>query len=276
MRKKVTRALVLLAALLAVLYGAVFAARLGDAELENSEAMDTGLHRTVAIFGATGTIGDGLLKAVINDPATDTVYVLTRRSSPRIDAGVASGDVTMVLHTDYQDYSAVEDILAEVDSVYWAIGLSAAGLDEDTYREIHVTLPTRFLSEWLASSSKPGRSFHYVSGGGADADSRMMWAREKARAEGELSNLAKGSTVRVVSYRPSFILPTDAEVHIGHRVVYAIFAPLKLAVAAESIGEAMLEVSARGDQLPSGAVLENGEIVGYREAYTRRQEFARE
>ena len=40
--------------------------------------------KTALVIGATGTIGDGLLKAAINDPNVDAVRVFTRRPSPRI------------------------------------------------------------------------------------------------------------------------------------------------------------------------------------------------
>ena len=99
----------------------------------------------------------------------------------------------------------------------------------------------------------------------------MMWAREKARAETALSELAQESNLRVISYRPSIILPTEAEVHVGHRVLYTIFAPINSAVAAESIGHAMLEISARGQQMQNGTILENRDIVSFSKAYKERQ-----
>ena len=231
---------------------------------------DEDRHRTVAVFGATGTIGDGILKAAIDDSDVQKVHVITRRVSPRIEQGVEAGKVVTTIHMDYSDFTAIHQVLAEVDTVYWAIGLSAVGIDEETYREIHADYPLSLVNEWLPLIGQNDVSFHYVSGSGANADSRMMWAKEKARAEQLLAEAASGSGMRVISYRPSIILPTDAEVHLGHRIRYAIFAPIKSAVAAESIGQAMLEVSARGPQIQNGAILENKDIVRYSEAYTAR------
>jgi hypothetical protein len=161
-------------------------------------------------------------------------------------------------------------VLAEVDTVCWAIGLSAVGLDEETYREIHSDFPMALVNEWLSVIQQDDVSFHYVSGSGADAESRMMWAKEKARAEQKLADAARDTRLRVVSYRPSIILPTEAEVHLGHRILYAIFAPIKSAIAAESIGHAMLEVSARGQQIGNGTILENREIIGFGKVYEKR------
>lgn len=242
----------------------------GDGIPMEARDLNTERHQTVAIFGATGTIGDGLLKAAMSDPGVERIYAITRRPSPRIEEGVASGKVVMTIHKDYQDYSAIRNVLADVDAVFWAIGLSAVGLDEETYREIHIDLPVQLLTQWPDAPAKEDRSFHYVSGSGASADSRMMWARVKAEAEAELEGLARSRELRVVSYRPAFILPTEAEANFGHRVMHALFAPLKSAVAAEAIGQAMIEASARGREYENGRVLENSEIIGLGDAHRDR------
>ncbi|MDJ0657092.1 MAG: NmrA family NAD(P)-binding protein [Xanthomonadales bacterium] len=237
----------------------------------NTQDLNTERHQTIAVFGATGTIGDGILKAAMNDPHVNKIHVVTRRASPRIEQGVASGKVEMTLHSDYLDYSAIRGLFADVDTVYWAIGLSAVGLDPETYREIHRDFPMRFASEWLEVSGKGAITFHYVSGAGAKLDSRMMWAKEKALAEDALKKLAEGTSLRVVSYRPSFIKPTEAELKFMHKALYAIFAPIGLAVSAESIGQAMLETSARAPQFQNGTILENRDIMALGEAYMERR-----
>ncbi len=254
----------------AVIYLGLLLARAGGELTTENQVVDTTMHNTIAVFGATGTIGDGLLKAAMNDPDVNRIYVVTRRPSPRIEEGMASGEIEMIIHKDYLDYSAIQDVLVNVDAVFWAIGISSAGVDEETYGEIHVDIPSQFVAEWLSVSKKDEISLHYVSGSGANADSRMMWAREKARAETELEQLAVGSKLQVVSYRPAVILPTEAEAHLGHRIAYTILAPIKSAVAAESIGRAMLEVSARGQQYQNGTILENREIIGLNDAYQER------
>ena len=269
---KILRKLVgVLFGIIFLLYVWQFIVNSGDDMPGSSADMDTTRHSSVAMFGATGTIGDGILKALIDDPDVEKIHVLTRRASPRIEEGAQAGKVEMTIHMDYSDFSAIHEVLAEVDTVYWAIGLSAVGLDVDTYREIHADFPLALVNEWLPLISQDDVSFHYVSGSGANAESRMMWAQEKARAEQLLVEAAGGSGMRVISYRPSIILPTDAEAHLGHRILYAIFAPIKSAVAAESIGDAMLEVGARGPQIPNGTILENKDIVSYSEAYGARR-----
>lgn len=251
-------------------YGVLLVINSGSEMPMTTQDFNADRHRAVAVFGATGTIGDGLLKAAMNDPDVDTVHVFTRRPSPRIEEGVSAGKVEMVIHKDYLDYSTILDELTDIDAVFWAIGLSAVGMDEETYREIHLGFPSKFVSAWLRVSDKSEPSFHYVSGSGAKAGSRMMWAREKALAEADLAELAADTNLRVISYRPAVILPTEAEAHAGHRIGYAILSPLKAAVAAEAIGKSMLEVSARGRQYPNSTILENKAIVELSRAYESR------
>ena len=66
----------------------------------------TANYETIAIFGASGTAGDGILKSALANPDIRKIHVITRRSTPRIEEGVASGKVQMTLHMDYPDTSA--------------------------------------------------------------------------------------------------------------------------------------------------------------------------
>ena len=69
-------------------------------------------------------------------------------------------------------------------------------------------------------------SFHYISSSDISADSRMMWAREKVRAEETLFETARGTKLRVIAYRPDYIGPTREESHLGQDVLYWFFAPV--------------------------------------------------
>lgn len=227
-------------------------------------------HDTIAIFGASGTAGDGVLKAALANPDIKKIHVITRRATPRIEGAVASGKVQMTLHMDYLDYTAVHEQIAEADAVYWALGTSSVGVDEKTYGMIHVDFPVRFVTEWVSASNKPDISFHYISSSDISADSSMMWAREKVRAENSLFKFAAGSNLRVIAYRPDYIGPTTEEAHIGQNLLYWFFAPVNSAVRATQIGQAMIEVTARGTEFENGDKLSTGSIILYSDAYERR------
>ena len=79
----------------------------------------------IAIFGASGTAGDGILKAALADPDIQKIHVITRRSTPRIEEGIASGKVQMTRHMDYLNYESIQEQIVEVAVSY-----------------THLTLPT--------------------------------------------------------------------------------------------------------------------------------------
>ena len=231
----------------------------------------TATYETIAIFGASGTAGDGILKAALANIDITKIHVITRRATPRIEEGIASGKVQMTPHMDYLDYSAVQEQIADADAVYWAIGISSVGVDEETYGKIHVDFPARFVAEWINVSNKPDISFHFISSSDISEDSSAMWAREKVRAERTLFEFAKGMNLRVIAYRPDYIGPTDEEAHIGQDLLYWFFAPVGAAVRAEQIGQAMFEVTARGNEFENGDKIGTRSIIRYSDAYDRRQ-----
>jgi len=257
--------------LFALFYVSLVVFLLFDDEMVEPLTGQPARHDTVAIFGASGTAGDGILKAALANPDIGKIHVVTRRTTPRIDTGVASGKVIMTLHLDYLDYSALHEQIATADAVYWAIGTSSVGVDEETYGLIHVDFPVHFVREWLRVSNKANISFHYISSSDISADSRMMWAREKVRAENTLFDIAEGSNLRVIAYRPDYIGPTKEAAHLGQNLLYWFFAPVSSAVRATQIGQAMFEVSARGSEFGSGDRLGTRSIIRYSDAYERRQ-----
>lgn len=227
-------------------------------------------HETITIFGASGTAGDGILKAALADPRIDTVNVITRRSTPRIEEGVKQGRVNMIIHMDYLDYTAILDDVADSDAIYWAIGLSSWGVDEETYAMIHVDFPMRFVEQWSAVSTKPGASFHYISSSDISEDSQAMWAQQKVRAENSLFDFAESKPFKVIAYRPDYIGPTDEEAHFGQDLLFWFFRPVGAAVRAEEIGQTMIEVTARGAEFESGDKIGTRRIVLYSDAYRQR------
>ena len=257
-------------ALFAIFYLLAAALNLRPPEAVQDTTVDNSVLNTIAIFGATGTAGDGILKAALADPNVDVIHVITRRPTPRIEAGTASGKVKMTLHMDYLDYSAIQDVLAEVRTVYWAIGISALGVDEETYALIHVDFPASFLADWLPVAPGGDLSFQFISSSDISEESDTMWVREKIRAERTLFEIAEDSRLRVIAYRPDYIGPARGEAHIGQTLLYWFFRPVGAAVRSTDIGRSMLEVTVRGKQFENGTKLTNRSIHRYSNAYRQR------
>lgn len=233
---------------------------------------DVSGYQVVTIFGASGTAGDGILKAALADPVIEKINVITRRAIPRIEEGVRSGKVQMTLHLDYTDYTAARDQVADSDAVFWAIGTSSFGVDEETYAMIHVDFPMHFVEVWTDVSAKPDKSFHYISSSDISPDSNSMWARQKVRAENSLFAFGNNHALKVIAYRPDYIGPTREEAHIGQDILFWFFRPVGAAVRARQIGQAMIEVSAREADFANGEKLGTSSIVRYSDAYEKRQQ----
>ena len=259
---------------LSVLFIALFiglnirgATSLGTLNPDPLSPRDENANRVVMVFGATGSAGDGLLKAAMEDSQVEKIYVVTRRSSPRIDAGVAGGRVTMLLHRDFTDYSALAEILAEVNTVLWALGTSSLKVDGDTYTRIHVDFPIAFVKAWLQARSTGPMAFHYVTGMGTGEEENARWARDKGRAERLLAELAEGTGLRSFGHRSAWIRPTSEN---ANRLVYLgewLLKPGKLVIPGIDLGAAMLEISARSHDLPNGTLIDNADAIAYAQQY---------
>jgi hypothetical protein len=232
---------------------------------------DAGANHGVMVFGATGSVGDGLLKAALEDPAVETLYIVTRRNSPRIDQAVASGRARMILQEDFTDYRNLAPFLGEVNTVLWGLGTSSLNVDDATYTRIHVDFPMAFLRQWLAARTAAPMAFHFVTGMGTDPQSDTHWAREKGRTEREMAALAEGTGLRTFSYRSAFISPTSEQSNPGHDLLAALLRPGRLVIPARDLGAAMLEISARTGELPNGTLIDNADSIAYARAYRERQ-----
>jgi len=241
-----------------------------DRSVETLEAQEA-RHEVIALFGASGTAGDGILKAALADPDIHRIHVITRRATPRIEQGIASGKVQMTRHMDYLDYADIHGQISEVDTVYWAIGISSVGVDEETYGRIHVDFPMQFVQEWTGVNHKPDLSFHFISSSDISEDSSTMWVRQKIRAEKALFGFADGTNLRVIAYRPDYIGPTKEEATFGQNLLYWFFRPVGAAVKATEIGRAMIEVTARGPGIENGTKISTSGIIRFSDAYDRRQ-----
>ena len=224
----------------------------------------------IALFGASGTAGDGILKAALADPDIRKIHVITRRATARIEEGIASGKVQMTRHMDYLNYASIQEQIAEVDTVYWAIGISSVGADEETYGRIHVDFPMQFVRLWTRINTASDLSFHFISSSDISEDSSVMWVREKIRAEKSLFNFAEGSNLRVIAYRPDYIGPTKEEAHLGQDLLYWFFRPVGAAVKATEIGRAMITLSSRGPRIANGMKISTSRIIRLSDAYGRR------
>lgn len=243
---------------------------LGKITPDPNASIDPAANRVVMVFGATGSVGDGLLKAAIEDNNVETIHVVTRSTSPRIEAGVASGRVQKHIHADFENYDSLRPVLRTVNTVLWALGTSSLQVDEDTYTWIHVNFPIAFVTTWLEERTAGPMSFHNVTGMGTDPEGDQRWARDKGGTELQVATMGEGTGLRGFGYHSAFVRPTSEQSNVLIYALELLLKPGKLVIRGKSLGQAMLEISARTEELPNGTIIDNADSIAYAKAYQQR------
>ena len=205
----------------------------------------------VILFGATGMVGQGVLReCLLADDVTAVVTV------GRAATGQTHPKLTELVHADLLHYAAIEDQLAGYDACFFCLGVSAAGMSEADYTRITYDV-TLAAAETLARVS-PQLTFIYVSGAGTDETETKgaMWARVKGRTENALRKLPLKAAVM---FRPGLIRPLHGIVsktrlyRIAYILAWPFYPVLSLFGAltnTERVGRAMLNVARHGSPTP--------------------------
>jgi uncharacterized protein YbjT (DUF2867 family) len=140
----------------------------------------------VLIFGATGMVGQGVLRECLADPGIGRVVAVGRSPARATPMGAGHPKLEDLLHADLFDYAGIEDRLAGFDACFFCLGVSAAGMSEAAYTRVTHDL-TLAAARTLARLN-PQMVFTYITGKGTDSTERgpVMWARVKGRTENAL------------------------------------------------------------------------------------------
>ena len=211
----------------------------------------------VVIFGATGMIGYGVLRECLDDPGIESVLTVGRRS-----VDLEHDKLEQISHSDFTDFSPIEDQLGGLDACFWCLGISSSGMSEEKYRRITLDFPMAAAEVLLRQS--PELTFCFISGGGTDRESRQMWARTKAEAEDRLAEMPFGA---VYNFRPAMIQPMRGATSTiaSYRAIYAVMGPLypllkklpKYVTSTVQVGRAMIRAARDGAPKQT---LENADI----------------
>src|SRR5262249_22067488 len=214
----------------------------------------------VVLFGATGMIGQGVLRECVRDDRVARVLAIGRRAS-----GVQHPKLRGIVKDDAGDLERVDEDLSSYDACFYCLGVSSAGLSEDAYTRVTYEM-TLSAARTLAARA-PGLTFVYVSGTGADSTEkgRVMWARVKGRTENALERLPFKA---VYIFRPGFIQPLHGIKSRTslYNAIYTVIGPLypilnaiapRYVTTTEQVGRAMIGVVAPG---APQRILENPDI----------------
>ena len=214
----------------------------------------------VILFGATGMVGQGVLRECLVDPGIDAVLAVAR--SP---AGRQHPKLREILHKDFTDYSAIEPQLTGYDACFFCLGVSSVGMDAERYR--HLTYDITLAAARTLSRLNPQMVFVYVTGRGTDSteQGRLMWARVKGKTENDLLKLPFKAAYM---FRPAGIQPLHGvrskmawaqAIYVGAAPLLSLLvrvAPTYMTTT-EQVGRAMIKVVREG--YPK-AVLESEDI----------------
>lgn len=215
----------------------------------------------VVLFGATGMVGQGVLRECLRDPQVTRVLAVGRRPT-----GVSHPKLTELVRGDFHHWSDADDALTGYDACFFTLGVSSAGMSEADYTR--ATYDLTLAAATALARLNPDMTFIYVSGAGTDSTEggRMMWARVKGRTENALLRLPfRGAYM----FRPGMIEAVDGvrPSNVLYRRSYAVLGPVialarrlfpNQVVTTAEVGRAMLRVAREGYPRP---VLERADIA---------------
>jgi uncharacterized protein YbjT (DUF2867 family) len=203
----------------------------------------------VVIVGASGMVGQGVLRECLLDPDVERVLVVGRRP-----LGSAHAKLVERVVPDLTDLAAIESELAGYDACFFCLGVTSAGMTEDAYRKVTYDITVAFADALVKRS--PGLTFVFVSGRSTDSTERgpIMWARVKGAAE---NYVLQAGFKAAYMFRPGIIQPLHGIVSRtrAYRILYALLWPVVALLKAlfpgavtttERVGRAMLVAAKRG------------------------------
>lgn len=215
----------------------------------------------VIIFGATGMVGQGVLRECLRD--LDICAVLT---IGRTATGIGNEKLREIAHADLWNYASIESELTGFDACFFCLGVSSAGMKQAEYT--HLTYDLTLAAAGTLCRLNPAMVFTYVSGAGTDRSEQgsSMWARVKGRTENALLRLPFKAAYM---FRPGVIRPLHGirSRTKSYRVLYVLMAPMLpllqwafpgAIATTETVGRAMIEVAKHGSVK---TYLENSDIL---------------
>jgi uncharacterized protein YbjT (DUF2867 family) len=214
----------------------------------------------VILFGASGMVGQGVLRECLLDPEVTSVVSIVRSSTAQQHPKLRE-----IVHKNFLDFSPIEPELSGLDACFFCLGVSSAGMSVEKYRR--VTYDIALAAAETLAKLNPKMTFVFISGAGTDSSEhgRVMWARVKGQTENALLRLPFKAAYM---FRPGVIVPLHGikSRTALYRIPYAILGPLfpllktlmpKYVTTTEKLGRAMLTAAKRGAPKP---ILESSDI----------------
>lgn len=211
----------------------------------------------ILLTGATGLVGQGVLRECLRATDVEQVVALGRHPS-----GVRHAKLQELICADFDDLDAADDRLAPFDACFYCAGAPPLGTPASAYRHVTLTL-TLHVAELFARRNGNAK-FLYISGAHSNPHSRIMVLRVKGETEQALMALP----ITTVMLRPMGVQPVDGvrSPHRPLRLAYRVAGPVMgitrhllpgLLTTTANVGLAMLALARAGQPPP---VVENSDI----------------
>lgn len=205
----------------------------------------------VVIFGASGMVGQGILRECLLDPGVAEVLSVSRSALDHsVDSAVdrRSPKLRELVRPDIftgMDFTLIAKELTGFDACFFPLGVSSFRMKEAEYTR--VTRDLTLAAARVLARQNPTMVFIYVSGEGTNVLSKTMWARVKGATENALLSMPFRAAYM---FRPGLIIAKNGirpKVRI-YKLLYRALYPLvillgrfpKLATDTQTVGHAML------------------------------------
>ncbi|KTD59770.1 hypothetical protein Lsai_0414 [Legionella sainthelensi] len=209
--------------------------------------------KSIIIYGATGMLGQGVLRESLLDTHIERVTVIGRTP-----IGQTHPKLREIVRADLFDYHNIEEQLSGIDACFFCLGTPSTGKTEAEYTRI--TKDLTLTAAQLLLRLNPQLSFIYISGEGADSSEKgaLMWARVRGQTENELLRMP---FKRVYIVRPGIIQPLNGIqsrvrlYRLGYRVLKPMLPMLRyffpnLISSTQLLGQAMIKIAREGYEKP--------------------------
>jgi uncharacterized protein YbjT (DUF2867 family) len=212
--------------------------------------------RHAFILGATGAVGQQLLRHLVDSDKFSKVHVPTRRK--------LSIEHKKIITYDFAEFYRPWKLDAQLTDFFYCFGstLKKAG-DQDKFRELELRVAHEAL---VVAKQTDVRRFYLVSAQGVDPHAWVNYLKVKAEVEKVLKDHFFQA---FFIYRPSLLLAPRPELRLGELVAQKTLAPIagflqryfpkSAPVDAEQVARAMLTDALKGDE--GMFIRENRQII---------------
>ena len=209
----------------------------------------------VILFGATGMVGQGVLRECLLDDGVKGVLAIGRNPT-----ALKHPKLREVVRNDMFNFAVANEELQGYDACFFCLGVSSAGMTEADYTRMTYDLTLGWAKK--LAGINPSMTFVYVSGAGTGG--KTMWGQVKGRTEDELLALFPSAyMIRLGALRA---MHGEVSKTRWTRIAYAIFRPLlplvraiapEAVISTEELGRAMIRAARHG---APRRVLENRDL----------------